>query len=108
MSNYVSAINTLFPSGPPADYRDGAIVFPATVHAPLFDAMGQIPGRHRVSARLLTDGRYMIGADLLTEIAPGRLYAAMFAIVPPEAWAVSVAMPMADARALLPPDGAEL
>lgn len=51
----------------------------------------------------LTDGRYMLGADLLSEIHPeGGLYHLGFEAIPPELLAQVEVIPMADALALLP------
>ena len=60
------------------------------------------------SPRVLTDGRLMLTADILTEVMPGGMLAAMWeaadkAVLLP---AVEV-IPLADAMALLPPDAPE-
>jgi hypothetical protein len=54
---------------------------------------------------LLTDGRLMLSADVLTEIEPGGLLHAMWEAADKEVLAQAVeVMPMADAVALLPAD----
>lgn len=58
--------------------------------------------------RVLTDGRLMLSADVLTEVEPGGLLAAMWAAADKAVLNASVAvMPWAEAVALLPPDAAE-
>ena len=57
--------------------------------------------------RLLTDGRLMLSADVLTEIEPGGLLHAMWAAADQQVLGASVdVMPWADAVALLPADPA--
>jgi hypothetical protein len=56
---------------------------------------------------VLTDGRLMLCADVLTEIAPGGLLHAMWAAADQQVLGASVeVIPWADAVALLPPDPA--
>jgi hypothetical protein len=55
--------------------------------------------------RTLTDGRLMLSADVLTEIAPGGLLHAMWAAADQQVLGASVeVIAWADAVALLPPD----
>jgi hypothetical protein len=55
--------------------------------------------------RVLTDGRLMLCADLLTEVMPGGLLHAMWAAADQATLLASVeVIPWADAVALLPPD----
>lgn len=55
--------------------------------------------------RLLTDGRLMLGADLLTEVWAGGLLAAMWEAADKSILLPAVeVVPMADAIALLPED----
>lgn len=57
--------------------------------------------------RTLTDGRLMLCADVLTEIAPGGLLHAMWEAADKQVLGQAVeVMPWADAVALLPPDPA--
>ena len=54
--------------------------------------------------RLLTDGRLMLSADVLTEVGPGGLLHAMWAAADKAVLGQAVTvMPWADAVALLPP-----
>lgn len=55
--------------------------------------------------RVLTDGRLMLCADVLTEIEPGGLLHAMWEAADKQVLGASVeVIPWADAVALLPPD----
>jgi len=55
--------------------------------------------------RVMTDGRLMLSADVLTEIEPGGLLHAMWAAADQSVLAQAVeVLPWADAVALLPPD----
>lgn len=55
--------------------------------------------------RVLTDGRLMLCADVLTEIEPGGLLHAMWAAADKNVLNAAVTvLPWADAVALLPPD----
>jgi hypothetical protein len=58
--------------------------------------------------RVLTDGRLMICADVLTEVAPGGLLYEMWRHADQSVLLASVAvMPWADAVAMLPPEPPE-
>ena len=69
-----------------------------------YDALQQAQpgGQNRAAPVQLTDGRWMLCADLLTEIHPGGLYAAAFARLPQDAFDQVEVMPWADAVALVP------
>ena len=55
--------------------------------------------------RVMTDGRLMISADVLTEVMPGGMLEAMWSAADKAVLAQAVAvMPWADAVALLPPE----
>ena len=58
--------------------------------------------RNRVAPVQLSDGRWMLCADVLREALTGGLYAEGFALLPPELFSVVDVIPMADAVALLP------
>ena len=64
--------------------------------------------QHRVSARQLTDGRYMLNADLLTEIGNGGLFAEGFGTLDPALFELVEVLPIQDALALLPIEGLPL
>jgi hypothetical protein len=58
--------------------------------------------RHVASPVDLTDGRKMLCADLLTEIAPGGLYSGGFAHLPSELFPLVEVLPMSEVLPLLP------
>jgi len=86
-----------------ADAKQHALVFDQHAHDELIAAQVQRPdAHHRTAPVQLTDGRWMLCADLLTEILPGGLYADGFSLLPTELFAEVGVMPWADAVALLP------
>lgn len=58
--------------------------------------------RHVPNARPLTDGRYMLNADILTECLPGGLVYGGFSQLNAERFDEIEVVPIADALALLP------
>jgi hypothetical protein len=81
-------------------------------HALVFDAalaqrLGAVQAehgdpRHVPSPRLLTDGRFMLVADILTECVPGGLVYGGFSQLDAGRFDEIAVMPLADALALLP------
>jgi hypothetical protein len=93
----------------PISYEDAkgyALVFTPQLAGRLAQLHGQHGSTNCVPMpRVLTDGRLMLSADVLTEIAPGGLLHAMWAAADQAVLGASVeVMPWADAVALLPPD----
>jgi hypothetical protein len=58
--------------------------------------------RHVASPVDLVDGRKMLCADLLTEVAPGGLYSGGFAHLPAELFPLVEVLPMSEVLPLLP------
>lgn len=89
-----------------ADARGYALVFTpqlagrlAQLHA-LYGSTNCVP-----MPRVLTDGRLMLSADVLTEVMPGGLLHAMWAHADQAALLASVeVIPWGEAVAMLPPD----
>jgi hypothetical protein len=83
-------------------------------HALLFDAalaqrLAEVQAkygdpRHVPSPRLLTDGRFMLAADVLTECIPGGLVYGGFSQLDAGRFDEIEVVPLAEALALLPPD----
>jgi len=93
----------------PISYGDAkalALVFTPQLAARLAELHGQHGSTNCVPMpRVLTDGRLMLSADVLTEIEPGGLLHAMWQAADQAVLGASVeVMPWADAVALLPPD----
>jgi hypothetical protein len=89
-----------------ADARGLALVFTPQLAARLAELHGQHGSPNCVPVpRVLTDGRLMLCADILTEIEPGGLLHAMWEAADKTVLGASVeVIPWADAVALLPPD----
>jgi hypothetical protein len=93
----------------PISYTDAcqwALVFDVQ----LAQRLAEIHAEHgsnkcRPVPRVLTDGRLMLSADVLTEVGPGGLLEGMWAAADKNVLAQAVTvMPWADAVALLPAD----
>jgi hypothetical protein len=89
-----------------ADARGLALVFTPQLAARLAELHGQHGSTNCVPVpRTLTDGRLMLSADVLTEIAPGGLLHAMWQAADKQVLGQTVdVIPWGDAVALLPPD----
>jgi hypothetical protein len=89
-----------------ADARGLALAFTPQLAARLAELHAQYGSTNCVPVpRVLTDGRLMLCADVLTEIEPGGLLHAMWAAADKAVLGASVeVLPWADAVALLPPD----
>jgi len=86
-----------------AELKQYALILTPELQATLAAVQAALgPRRHIVAPLLLTDGSYLLRADLLTEIHPGGLYAAGFGQLPPETFSQVQVIPWADAVALLP------
>jgi len=89
-----------------ADAKQLALVFAPQLAARLAELHAQHGSANCVPVpRVLTDGRLMLCADVLTEVMPGGLLHAMWASADQAVLLASVdVIPWADAVALLPPD----
>jgi len=91
------------------DARQWALVFDVT----LAERLAEIHAEHgsdkcRPVPRVMTDGRLMLCADVLTEVMPGGLLHAMWEAADKDVLNAAVTvMPWADAVALLPADPVE-
>ena len=87
-----------------ATQRQYALVFGAALVQALAAKWQQYGNTNAIpNAVLLTDGRYMLAADVLSEVGPGGLLHAMWANSDLEAIAEGTeVMPWADAVALIP------
>lgn len=92
-----------------ADARQLALVFTPQLAQRLAELHAQHGSRLcRPVPRLLTDGRLMLSADVLTEIQPGGLLHAMWEAADKAVLNAQVTViPIADAVKLLPPQPAE-
>lgn len=86
-----------------ATLRGLALVLSPALHDTLTAVQATLPERACVVQALpLTDGRWMLGADLLSEIGPGGLYADGFGRLPAAAFPTVEVLPMSEALALRP------
>jgi hypothetical protein len=70
-------INALFPNGAPEDYKAYALILPlgtVTAMNAAQEAVGST--RHKVQPVATTDGRWLVSADIFTELGDGGLFAA--------------------------------
>jgi len=87
-----------------ADAKSYALVFNSEHYDALARAQQSRPeAKHRVSPVQLTDGRWLLCADLLMEISVNGLYADGFALLPPALFGQVEVVPWEDAIVLLPP-----
>ena len=93
-----------------AEAKHYALVFTPQLAGRLAELHGQYGSPNCVPMpRVLTDGRLMLSADVLTEIEPGRLLHAMWQAADKTALGRAVeVLPWSDAVALLPPDTTEI
>lgn len=84
-----------------------ALVFSAALAERLAEVEGEAGGDFRTGPVLLTDGRYMLHADLLSEVGIGGLYAAAFSMLDSDRFSEIEVIPFDEAVALLPQPEAE-
>jgi hypothetical protein len=93
----------LAPGMTDAELKAFALILTPELQATLAAVQAALgPRRHVVAPLLLTDGTYMLRADLLTEIGPGGLYAAGFGQLPGAALPLVQVIPWSEALALIP------
>jgi hypothetical protein len=93
----------LTPPVPYADCKDLAMVYPYEIAVALYYVQAEHGDpRHVPAGRQLTDGRWMLRGDVLSEVGPGGLLCGAFRHITPEMMANVEVVPLADAAALLP------
>jgi len=92
---------TLFPEGVPSDLRQYGLVMPQSVRDSLIAKQDALDLQHRVNPIVLTDGRWALNADVLTEAHEGGLFCHVDQIDPDNLAQVTVE-PWGDLLALLP------
>lgn len=83
--------------------RGYALVFSADLAARLAEVQDE-DAPSLAEPRQLTDGRWMLCADLLTEVGPGGMYAAGFARLDQSRFGEIEVISWDEAVAMLPPD----
>ena len=85
-----------------------ALVFSSSLKDILEATQETFSSKHKASPVELTDGRFMLCADLLTEIHPGGLYSQGFSLLDVDLFAQVEVITMEEASALLPQPEEEL
>ena len=90
---------------PHAECKDLALVYSYDVAVLLYGVQEEHGDpRHVPAGRQLTDGRWMLCGDVLSEVGEGGILAGGFAFITPEMMEQIEVIPLADAVALLPPE----
>lgn len=88
---------------PWAECKDLALVYPYEIAVALYQVQAEHGDpRHVPIGRQLTDGRWMLNGDTLSEVGPGGILAGAFQHVTPEMMSAVDVVPLAEALALLP------
>jgi hypothetical protein len=86
------------------DCKDLALVYSYEVAVTLYGVQEEHGDpRHVPAGRQLTDGRWMLCGDILSEVGEGGILAGGFAYITPEMMAEIEVIPLTDALALIPP-----
>jgi len=86
-----------------ADCKDLALVYPYEIAVALYRVQAEHGDpRHVPVGRELTDGRWMLCGDVLSEVGPGGILAGAFGYITPELMAAVEVVPLVDALSLLP------
>ena len=87
-----------------AESRTLAIVYPYEIAAALYRLQTEYGDpRHVHHGVQLTDGRYCLCGDILSEVGPGGLLEGLFSHITPEMMAAVDVIPWDEATALMPP-----
>jgi len=84
------------------ELKDLALVFDSNLKNILEATQATLQSKHQASPVELTDGRFMLCADLLTEIHPGGLYSQGFGLLDTDLFSQVSVISMSEAQALLP------
>ena len=79
------------------------LVFNAALAERLSEVQAENPSQHYARPTLLSNGSYLLGGDLLSEVGPGGLYAAGFAQLDASRFSEILVVPWSEAVAMLPP-----
>lgn len=106
---YLDLVAALFPGGAPDDLKAHALILDATAAQAMQAAQDVVASEHhKVQPVETTDGRYLISADILAELAPGGLFEAALPHFNMQALAGVEVLPWADGLALLPVPDVEI
>ncbi len=92
---------------PYADCKDLALVYPYEVAVALYGVQEDHGDpRHVPAGRQLTDGRWFLCGDVLSEVGEGGILSQAFGYITPEMMGGVEVVAIAEALALLPQEGA--
>jgi len=93
---------------PWADCKGLALVYSYDLAVALYQVQAEHGDpRHVPIGRQMTDGRWMLNGDILSEVGKGGILEQAFRHVTPEMMAAVKVIPLSDAVALLPADPVE-
>ena len=84
------------------DMQSKALLFPAALHDAMQAKQGNIDTNHLVSPVLLTDGRYGICCDILSETEEGHIFHELFSVLDMAILNTGELVDMTELVALLP------
>ena len=90
------------------ELKDLALVFDSNLKNILEATQATLQSKHQASPVELTDGRFMLCADLLTEVGPGGLYSQGFGLLDTDLFSQVSVISMEEASALLPVSSEEV
>lgn len=107
---HADLINALFSQGAPSDYKAYALLLPLETVLAMQAAQEAVGSeRHKVQPVATTDGRWLVSADILPELADDGLFHAALDHFDGTHLAGVEVVPWADGVALLPvPDESDL
>ena len=91
-----------------SELKDLALVFNSNLKSILETNQASFESKHKVSPVELTDGNFMLCADLLTEIGNNGLYAQGFGLLNQDLFSQVNVISMEEATALLPTANEEI
>ena len=100
---HAELVAALFPDGEPEKYKNHALILDAAAVQAMQAAQEQVGSKsHKVQPVETTDGRYLISADIIPELATGGIFEPAMAYFDGSALAGVEVMSWADGVALLP------
>ena len=100
---HAELVAALFPNGEPENYKNHALILDLAAVEAMQAAQDQVGSdRHKVQPVETTDGRYLVSADIIPELAAGGIFEPAMAYFDGSALSEVEVMSWADGVALLP------
>ena len=100
---HAELVAALFPNGGPENYKNHALILDLAAVEAMQEAQEQVGSdRHKVQPVETTDGRWLISADIIPELAAGGIFEPAMAYFDGSALAGVEVMSWSDGVALLP------